>query len=256
MRANESARPVPLIQDRWAAVLAGEEGMAWVAQWPVGELQIVLRTRYFDDFLRRVTTSAKVRQVVLLAAGYDTRAFRLDWPVGTRLFEIDRGSVLRHKAAVLDRHGAAPRCAYHVIAADLTEPWAGPLLAAGFDPAQPSVWLLEGFLYYLANADGEQLLRELGALAGPGSHLGFDAMNPLMLTSPFTRSWMEMQQQAGAPWIGTMEDPAALLADLGWAAYLTQAGLPDANHGRWPYPVVSPLLPFVPHNWFVTAARL
>ena len=72
----------------------------------------------------------------------------------------------------------------------------------------------------------------------------------------FTKAWVEMQTASGAPWIGTLDDPAAFLAARGWEAALTQAGAPDANHGRWTLPVVPPTLPNFPHNWYVTARRV
>lgn len=87
VRARESQREDRLLDDPWAVALAGEEGLAWLAQRPPDSVvSIVLRTRFFDDFLRRVAVEEGIRQVVLMAAGLDTRAFRLVWPEGTRLF--------------------------------------------------------------------------------------------------------------------------------------------------------------------------
>src|SRR3712207_8045357 len=63
-------------------------------------LYVVVRTRFFDDFLLYACWGAGVRQVVLLAAGMDTRAFRLNWPSGTRLYELDRPVVLAAKEEV------------------------------------------------------------------------------------------------------------------------------------------------------------
>lgn len=85
--------------------------------------------------------------------------------------------------------------------------------------------------------------------------MGFDIINGVVLTSPWTRPWVEMQAAAGAPWIGTMDDPVRSLAERGWQATLTQAGQPDANHGRWPLPIIPTTMPGMPHNWYVTAAR-
>lgn len=76
-----------------------------------------------------------------------------------------------------------------------------------------------------------------------------------MLTSPITRPWIEMQAQAGAPWVGVLNDPVAFLAARGWDASLSQAGQPDAHHGRWSLPVIPVTQPNMPHNWFVTAQR-
>ena len=79
--------------------------------------------------------------------------------------------------------------------------------------------------------------------------------NHAVLTSPWTRPWVEMQAQAGAPWIGTLDDPVAFLAERGWTATLTQAGAPDAHYGRWTLPVLPTTAPDMPHNWYVTAHR-
>jgi hypothetical protein len=80
-------------------------------------------------------------------------------------------------------------------------------------------------------------------------------VNSVMLTHPLTQSWVQMQAQSGAPWIGALDDPAGYLAARGWQATLTQAGQPDANRGRWPYPVFPVDAPELPHNWLVTARK-
>lgn len=256
VRAAETARPDGLFHDPWADLLSGPEGRAWIEQRsPESVLPIILRTRYFDEWLERVTGRDAIRQVVLMAAGLDTRAYRLAFPGDTRLFELDRSAVLEHKAAILRAADALPRCDRRVVEADLTEPWADALIAAGFRQGQPTAWLLEGFLFYLP---GEALVRVLDgvtALAGPGSCMGFDMINEAMLTSPWTRTWVEMQAKAGAPWIGALDDPVGFLAARGWRAVLTQAGQPDANHGRWTLPVLPTTAPEMPHDWFVTAVR-
>jgi len=255
-RAGESAREDRLFNDPWAAALAGPEGTAWAEQRsPDSVLPVILRTRYFDDWLQEVLGGGAIRQMVLVAAGLDTRAFRLPWPEHARCFEIDRPAVLQYKDAILDGAGARPRCVWRTVEADLIGSWADALLAAGFDPAQPSAWLLEGLLFYLSSDHIAGLLNAVTALASPGSVLGFDIMNGLVLTSPWTRPWVDMQAQAGAPWIGTLDDPVGFLAARGWRAVLTQAGQPDADHGRWTLPVIPTAMPGMPHNWYVTAER-
>lgn len=256
VRAQESARADALFVDPWAAALAGAEGTAWLAQRPPGSgLPMALRTRYFDDFLQRITAEQGIRQVVLMAAGLDTRAFRLAWPAQTHIFEIDKAAVLACKSAVLEQAGALAACARTAIAADLTEPWTARLAASGFDAQQPAVWLLEGFLFYLPVPRIAEILDALTTLAAPGSWLGFDIVNRAVLTSPWTRPWVEMQAQAGAPWLGTLDDPVTFLAARGWTATLTQAGAPDAHYGRWALPVIPTTAPDMPHNWYVTAHR-
>lgn len=256
-RAQESARDDRLFDDPWAAALAGPEGAAWIAQRPAGStLPMVLRIRYFDDFLQRTTGDHAIRQIVLMAAGLDTRAFRLAWPEDTRLFEIDQPAVLASKLRVLEAAGAQPTCERRAIGADLTASWQQSLVEAGFDAQQPAGWLLEGFLFYLPNEQVETVLDGVTGLSAPGSWLGFDIVNRITLTYPLTRPWVEMQAQAGAPWLGTMEDPVAFLAERGWRATLSQAGAPDANYGRWPLPVIPTTMPDMPHNWFVTAEKV
>lgn len=256
VRAQESMRADRLFDDPWAAALAGEEGMAWLRQrQPGAGLPMVLRTRYFDDFLTRLAFQEGLRQFVLIGAGLDTRAFRLSWPEGTRLIELDQPNVLRYKDEILAVAGARPACSRSVIEADLTRPWADALAAAGFDAGEPAGWLAEGVLFYLANEHIAQILYQVTGLAAPGSWLAFDIVNAITLTFPLTKPWVDMQAQAGAPWIGTMEDPVGFLAERGWQATLSQAGAPDANHGRWTLPVIPTTMPNMPHNWFVVATN-
>jgi methyltransferase (TIGR00027 family) len=254
VRARESEREDCLIRDPWAADLAGETGMTWIAARSADSvLPIAIRTRYFDDFLQRITAEQQILQVVLLASGLDTRAFRLDWPEKTIVFEVDQPSVLAYKEQVLRSANARPTCTRQTIGVDLTNPWAEALTAQGFYPQRPSLWLLEGFLFYLPQETITQLLDVVTGLAAPGSWLGFDIMNSVTLTSPLTQKWVEMQAQSGAPWIGTMDDPVTFLAQRGWQAALTQAGAADAHYGRWSFPVIPVTMPNMPHNWFVTA---
>lgn len=256
-RAVEYMRADRLFADPWADMLAGREGRAWMeSRSPDSVAPILLRTRYFDDFLQRISHEGKVRQLVLMAAGLDTRAFRLSWPQETLIFELDQVSVLEQKEALLDSAGARPACQRRVIKVDLTGDWIAALLAAGFKPGEPSGWLLEGFLFYLPNESIIELLSQVSQLAAPASWLGFDIVNGISLTHPLVQPWIKMQADAGAPWLGTMEDPVGFLKARGWKATLTQAGQPDANYGRWPFPVLPTMMPDIPHNWFVTAEKL
>lgn len=257
VRACESERTDGLFHDPWAAALAGATGAAWMAQRTADSvIPIILRTRFFDDFLQRISQQQGIRQIVFLAAGLDTRAFRLPWPAETQLFELDRPELLAYKQEILAAAGAQPSCVRHSLPVDLTGPWAMALRQAGFATESPALWLLEGFLFYLSNEQTAQIQDEIATLAAPGSWIGFDVVNSEVYTSPLTRRWVEMQANSGAPWIGTLDDPEAFLAERGWHAVLTQAGAPDAHYGRWPYPVIPTKMPHMPHNWLVTAQKV
>ena len=237
-------------------MLAGEQGASWIAQRPEDStITMALRTRYFDDFLEQISSLDKIRQVVFLAAGFDTRAFRLKWPAGVCVFEMDQPSVIDYKETVLQSLAATAVCERRIIRKDLTGSWKEALVETGFDPARPSCFLLEGFLFYLSNETATEIIDSITLLSAPGTRLGFDVMNSAMLTSPYTKAWVEMQVQSGAPWIGTMDDPASFLSSRGWIAALTQAGQPEANHGRWKLPVFPTNTPNFPHNWWVTAVK-
>lgn len=256
VRAGERARPDRLVDDPWAELLAGPEGMAWLAgRSPASVLPIVIRTRYFDDWLRRVVIGGPVRQVVLLAAGLDTRAFRMPWPAGTTVFEIDRADVLDAKAIALDAAWTAPAAERRMVPADLGGPFADDLAECGFEPSEPAAFLAEGVSFYLAIEAIRHCLGEVSRIAARGSQLGFDCVNAAVLTSPLTRAWIELQAAAGAPWVGALDDPAGTVAALGWTPTLVQPGEPGANHGRWTLPVPPADRPDLPHHWYLTATR-
>jgi methyltransferase (TIGR00027 family) len=120
-----------------------------------------------------------VRQVVILAAGLDSRAYRLDWPAGTTIFELDRPQVLDFKREVLAGHGDQPRAERREIAVDLRDDWPQALRDSGFDPAKPSAWIAEGLLIYLPAAAQEQLFTGIDGLAGPGSQVAVEDGAPL-----------------------------------------------------------------------------
>jgi methyltransferase (TIGR00027 family) len=256
VRAGERDRPDRLVDDPWAAALAGDEGMAWLAaRTPESVVPIVIRTRYFDDWLGDVAIAGPIRQVALLGAGLDTRAWRLPWRDGTVVLEIDRGEVLDAKDGIMRSASATPACERRPVAADLAAGWSDALVGAGFDPQAPTAFLAEGILFYLPNDAVAAVLDGITALAAPGSRLGFDIPNGAVLASPYTRAWIEMQAAAGAPWLGTLDDPTATLARLGWTASVAQPGEPGANHGRWSLPVIPQAMRELPHSWYVTATR-
>src|SRR5262249_15966239 len=134
---------------------------------------VAIRTRFFDDELRAACT-AGCRQVVLLAAGLDTRAFRLEWPGGPRRFALAVAGVQAVKGRWLADHGAAASWERGVVVADLREDWPATLRAAGFAPAHPTAWLAEGILMYLAEPERDALLDAIGACSAPASRLALE----------------------------------------------------------------------------------
>lgn len=261
-RARESEHPYRLFDDPLAAALAGPEGFAWLERMePVPgfggpALYVVVRTRFFDDFLRYACWGAGMRQVVLMAAGMDSRAFRLNWPPGTRLYELDRPEVLAAKEEVIARAGARPACERRVVGANLGRAsWSEALSNAGYEAQAPSVWLMEGLLFYLGGSTVRRLLGTTGALATPPSLLGVDLVNRNLLNSPTTRPLLAAFARRGASGRFGANDPEALLTEHGWVAEATQAGEWSANYGRWPFPVALRGTAGVPRIFFVRAWR-
>ncbi len=263
-RACESEHPEALFEDPWARALAGEEGFEFLTMTDAargaastGEPNPVLsiRTRFFDDALVRVVDERALKQVVLLAAGMDTRAFRLEWPSGTILFEVDRREIFDRKEPLLRDAGATPRSDRRVVVADLGAPWESHLMDAGFDPCQPSAFLVEGLLIYLDEASVDRVLADVSALAASGSWLGMDLADRTLLDAPFMAPVLGELVRRGCPWIFGTSEPEALLERFGWSARAFVVGEPRANYGRWPYPVAPREVPGVPRSYLVTAGR-
>jgi methyltransferase (TIGR00027 family) len=257
VRADESRRPDRLFDDPYAeAFVAAAPGALPEERAASGELaawgvtisvQGVLRTRFFDDYLL-AACQAGCRQVVLLAAGLDTRAFRLAWPPGVRLFELDLPEVLAFKQRVLAREGAVPRCERSVLAVDLRGDWPAELTRAGFEPAESTAWLAEGLLIYLSAVEAARLLAAVGELSAPGSQLALEHR-----TTADTRL---LDQARAIPalaevtllWKGGLgEDARDWLARHGWRAQSHDRAALAAAYGR---PLTGPSV-----GGFLTAVR-
>ena len=129
-----------------------------------------VRTHFFDAYFASAA-EAGIRQIVILASGLDSRAFRLEWPSGTVVFEIDQPRVLEYKATTLAAHGVQPSATRHEVAIDLRFDWPAALKAAGFDPAEPTAWLAEGLLMYLPSDAQDRLFEQITALSAAGSRI-------------------------------------------------------------------------------------
>ena len=255
-RAREAAREDRLFDDPWSTLLAGNEGFALLdaqsALVPGGQPPpvFVVRHRFFDDYLLS-QVSTGVRQIVLVAAGLDTRAYRLAWPPGVRLFELDQPSVLSYKESVLDAAGASATCRRHAVAVDLRSDWTAALIGSGFDPDEPTVWLAEGLLFYLPEDSVHALLDAIAGLSAPGSALGTDTISTAMLTHESRRAWVEFYANAGSPLIFGTDDPASLLATYGWQSTLHPYSEASRRLGRaWSLPTMPG-----PQSVIITATR-
>ncbi|NEO57080.1 MAG: SAM-dependent methyltransferase [Okeania sp. SIO3B5] len=208
MRAKESKRLDSLFNDPFAGELAGEEALTFLEQNFKAQDQayVILRTHFFDNFL--LSTSTEVDQVVILAAGMDTRAYRLPWSSAIKIYELDRLQVLEIKKTILQE--VVPKCQHYHIGADLTQPWTHLLLAQGYQSKLPSVWLLEGLLVYLDESEVHQLLKIISELATTGSYLGLDLNN--------VKGVENVDEPYKSYFRFGCDDPEELLAEYGWEA--------------------------------------
>jgi methyltransferase (TIGR00027 family) len=256
-RARETARSDRLFEDPFAAELAGDDGFRLLGELSrpsTTEAYLPIRTRFFDDFL--LGAARDVRQIVIVGAGMDARAFRLEWPAGVTLFEIEKEPVVLAKEPILKKLGASARCDRRVVAADVTADWEEGLQRAGFERDEPSAFLIEGLLFYLEEVHARGLLTRISGIAPAGSKLGADLVDRALLESPFAQTFLAGLEKAGVPWLFGTEKPEGLLAACGWKANVTLPGEPDAHYGRWPYRVQSREDPGFPRSFFVRADRL
>jgi len=193
-RALATQRPNALIDDPYAAPLVRAVGVPFFTRLVDGELDagevdanavfgmqgmtdmMAVRTRFFDEFFLG-SAHAGTRQAVILAAGLDARAYRLNWAPETTVFEIDQPQVIDFKTQTMRELGAAPTAHRHAVAVDLRHDWPTALQRAGFDPDQPTAWSAEGLLAFLPSDAQDRLLDEITALSAPGSRLAAENMD-------------------------------------------------------------------------------
>ncbi|MDF0585145.1 SAM-dependent methyltransferase, partial [Bradyrhizobium yuanmingense] len=138
----------------------------------MGNYQAV-RTHFFDAYYREAA-DAGIRQIVILASGLDSRAYRLDWPAGTTVYEIDQPKVLEYKSATLREHGIEPVAQRREVPVDLRFDWPTALHDAGFDASLPTAWLAEGLLMYLPAEAQDRLFELVTELSAPGSRIAVE----------------------------------------------------------------------------------
>jgi methyltransferase (TIGR00027 family) len=183
-RALASKEPEPLIQDLYAEPLVRAVGIDFFTKLVDGVIltsdiddggaaklitgMMAVRTRFFDDFF---IDAAGIRQAVILAAGLDSRAYRLPWPDGTVVYEIDQPRVIEAKTATMVDIGATPTAVRRAVAVDLRDDWPSALKESGFDPSLPTAWTAEGLLVYLPPEAQDRLFDEITSLSAAGSRL-------------------------------------------------------------------------------------
>ena len=266
-RAAETESERPLFRDPFARVFLDAAGQG---MWSVfdrsaasGELADVdpdlfagmqtmvsffaSRTAFIDDFFA-AATDAGVRQVVILAAGLDARAWRLKWPDGTRVFELDQPKVLEFKSRTLREHGAKPRAARIEVPIDLRRDWPAALRQAGFDPAVPTAWSAEGLLRYLPSEAQDLLFERIQTLSCVGSRVVVNALTNEALDPRRLARERELMRRVrtvaadhgaiGIPDVDALwyaekrSDVALWLADHGWQVSAAPVAGVMARYGR------------------------
>jgi methyltransferase (TIGR00027 family) len=245
-RAMASNAEQPLIDDPFAEPLVRAVGVDLFTRLASGDLRaedlddddadagmqrmtdnMAVRTKFFDEFFE-AATEAGIRQAVILASGLDSRAYRLPWPAGTVVYEIDQPDVIEFKTRALADLGAKPTADRRTVAIDLRYNWPDALIEAGFDPNQPTAWSAEGLLGYLPPEAQDRLLDTITELSAPGSRFGTESA-PNIDPADHDRLIQRMQS-ATQRWrdhgfdldiselvyLGDRNEAQAYLADHGW----------------------------------------
>ena len=193
--------------------------------------EMAVRTKFFDDFFTAAVSGnatgaadSGIRQVVILASGLDSRAYRLPWPEGTVVYEIDQPEVIEFKTRTLTDLGAEPTATRRTVPIDLREDWPAALRAAGFDPARPTAWCAEGLLIYLPPEAQDLLFDRIVELSAPGSAVAtefvpalkdFDPEKARAATATFSQIGLDLDMPS-LIYHGERRSAADYLADKGW----------------------------------------
>ncbi|MEV3963341.1 SAM-dependent methyltransferase [Nocardia sp. NPDC050193] len=238
LRAIESHRVSPLVVDPYAERIleaATSAGSVWTAR--PGSVQprffqlmcdqVAVRTRFIDETTTRAVQDG-IAQIVVLGCGMDTRSYRLSWPAGVHVFDLDLPEVLAFRDDVLGRLVEAPSHRTSV-AADLREDWPRALAAAGFDPAVRTLWVGEGLLYALPAGAADELLAEITRLSWPGSSVVVDHI----VDSPaFAAAREEISPELLELWQGGPAQLDAWLSRHGWEPEVRDLREEALRYGR------------------------
>lgn len=257
MRAAETNRSDSegrLFSDPFAEALAGDEGMKLrqraidvVGDQPA----IAVRTAFMDEKFNKAINEG-ARQIVIVAAGMDSRAYRLNFPEGTKVFELDQPEVLKYKSDKLS--GAKPHCQHKTIEVDLREEWPKKLMEAGFNPGARTLWSVEGLLMYLSEEEVITLIKRINTLASTNDVMLFDIFTRDLLEAPYMEKQLEFLAKLGAPWKFGTNDPESFMKKLGWSVSMIQPG--EYSPERWPFPVAPRHVPNIPRSFFIEAHKI
>ncbi len=243
-RALASAAPTPLIADPFAAPLVRAVGIDFFTKMVDGTFDLselsqlpnaspermqamidamASRTKFFDDACIASTDSG-VRQVVILASGLDSRAYRLPWPADTVVYELDQPEVIEFKTQTMDALDAQPMATRRAVPIDLREDWPAALRACGFDNSAPTAWLAEGLLIYLPPEAQDRLFDQITALSAPGSTvateyapgiINFDAEKAREMSAPLREHGLDIDM-ASLVYAGARSHVMEYLTESGW----------------------------------------
>ncbi|MEV4128913.1 class I SAM-dependent methyltransferase [Nocardia sp. NPDC049707] len=247
MRAAESRRPDALFHDPYAEMLVtavGSESWTRIARGEIPDLEeaamasmgpiisaLIARTCYLDAYVREAAADG-IRQIVIPAAGLDARAYRIEWPVGTTVLELDLPKVLEFKeGALADFPPAAQRRA---IAVDLRQDWPAALRDNGFDPALPTAWLVEGLLRYLPADAQDRLFDNIVASSAPGSSVAIYRSTSSALDSKELQEMRSAGVDVGELWYSDegRSDPIDWFTEHGWTVSRADPAAVLRSRGR------------------------
>lgn len=238
-RAVASQGPNALLADPWADPLVRAVGIEHFVKLLDGDdevaneddpllnrramnEQMTVRTRYFDDFFLHASRDG-VRQAVILAAGLDTRAYRLPWLRDTTVYEVDQPAVIAFKTETLAGLGAEPTAQRRTVSVDLRDDWPAALRAAGFDSSAPTAWSAEGLLVYLPPEAQDRLFDDITALSAPGSRLATEHMDMASLPADWADKLTQRSKRIGSTinlaelfYLGERNSAADYLSAHGW----------------------------------------
>ena len=260
-RALASRGPEPLLDDRFAEPLVRAVGHDFFTRLLDGDITLdsqdsqlslqqrrersAVRTRFYDHFLLQATAEG-AQQVVILASGLDARAYRLAWPAGTVLFEIDQPEVIAFKTATLANLGAQPTSERRAIGVDLRDDWVAALRESFFSATVPTAWIAEGLLMYLPPDAQDRLLDQVAQLSAPGSSIATEQFdNTDIFSDERAQAWRQGWRRAGLDldigdlvWPGERTSAGDFFASQGWDVTLHESSelyaangfeLPDVN---------------------------